>query len=103
VVGDGSRRRLAGSPVGRRCRTGSQPPDYAAEGPFTTRKQLLKGLCAAESVEGCGCRHSKEWPMTKQLKTFIDGAHVEPADGRYSDLIDPSTGEVFASAPVSGE
>ncbi|MEV4136476.1 gamma-aminobutyraldehyde dehydrogenase [Dactylosporangium sp. NPDC049742] len=41
--------------------------------------------------------------MTKQLQNFIDGAHVEPADGRYSDLIDPSTGEVFASAPVSGE
>ncbi|MFF5230363.1 gamma-aminobutyraldehyde dehydrogenase [Dactylosporangium sp. NPDC000521] len=41
--------------------------------------------------------------MTKQLQNFIDGAHVQPADGRYSDLIDPSTGEVFASAPVSGE
>jgi betaine-aldehyde dehydrogenase len=26
---------------------------------------------------------------------------VEPADGRYADLIDPSTGEAFASAPVS--
>ena len=37
------------------------------------------------------------------LRNFIDGAYVEPADGRYADLIDPSTGEVFASAPVSGE
>ncbi|HEU4349138.1 MAG TPA: gamma-aminobutyraldehyde dehydrogenase [Actinoplanes sp.] len=37
------------------------------------------------------------------LHNFIDGAAVEPADGRYADLIDPSTGEVFASAPVSGE
>ncbi|HEV8172603.1 MAG TPA: gamma-aminobutyraldehyde dehydrogenase [Actinoplanes sp.] len=37
------------------------------------------------------------------LHNFIDGAAVEPADGRYEDLIDPSTGEVFASAPVSGE
>jgi len=36
------------------------------------------------------------------LHNFIDGAAVEPADGRYADLIDPSTGEVFASAPVSG-
>src|SRR5207237_135387 len=26
----------------------------------------------------------------------------EPAGGRYEDLIDPSTGEVFAAAPVSG-
>ena len=37
------------------------------------------------------------------LHNFIDGAAAEPAEGRYSDLIDPSTGEVFASAPVSGE
>jgi betaine-aldehyde dehydrogenase len=26
-----------------------------------------------------------------------------PADGRYADLIDPSTGEVYAAAPVSGQ
>ncbi len=36
------------------------------------------------------------------LHNFIDGAAAEPADGRYADLIDPSTGEVFAAAPVSG-
>ena len=36
------------------------------------------------------------------LSNFIDGAAVEPAEGRYADLIDPSTGEVFAAAPVSG-
>ena len=37
------------------------------------------------------------------LHNFVDGAAVEPSDGRYADLIDPSTGEVFAAAPVSGE
>ena len=36
------------------------------------------------------------------LTNFIGGAAVEPVEGRYEDLIDPSTGEVFASAPVSG-
>ncbi|MEV6633266.1 gamma-aminobutyraldehyde dehydrogenase [Actinoplanes sp. NPDC051470] len=36
------------------------------------------------------------------LKNVVAGAAVEPADGRYVDLIDPATGEVFASAPVSG-
>jgi betaine-aldehyde dehydrogenase len=36
------------------------------------------------------------------LHNFIAGAAAEPADGRYADLIDPSTGEVFASTPVSG-
>jgi betaine-aldehyde dehydrogenase len=36
------------------------------------------------------------------LRNFVNGAYVEPADGGYADLVDPSTGEVFASAPVSG-
>jgi betaine-aldehyde dehydrogenase len=36
------------------------------------------------------------------LRNFVDGASVEPVDGRYADLLDPSTGEVFAAAPVSG-
>ncbi|GAA0460487.1 gamma-aminobutyraldehyde dehydrogenase [Actinoplanes capillaceus] len=37
------------------------------------------------------------------LHNLIGGEAVAPAEGRYSDLIDPSTGEVFASAPVSGD
>ncbi|WP_033339680.1 gamma-aminobutyraldehyde dehydrogenase [Catenuloplanes japonicus] len=37
------------------------------------------------------------------LRNFINGAFTDPADGRYSDLIDPTNGEVFAQAPVSGE
>ena len=37
------------------------------------------------------------------LHNFVDGAAAEPVDGRYEDLINPSTGEVFASAPISGE
>ena len=36
------------------------------------------------------------------LRNFVGGEYVELADGRYADLIDPSTGEVFATAPVSG-
>src|SRR3954468_12646466 len=35
------------------------------------------------------------------LHNFIGGAASAPAEGRYQDLIDPATGEVFASAPVS--
>src|SRR5262245_53206475 len=35
------------------------------------------------------------------LHNGIGGRAVAPVDGRYSDLIDPSTGDVFASAPVS--
>jgi betaine-aldehyde dehydrogenase len=37
------------------------------------------------------------------LHNFIGGAASAPAEGRYQDLIDPATGEVFASAPVSGK
>src|SRR5450432_287517 len=36
------------------------------------------------------------------LRNFVDGSYVDTVEGRTSDLIDPSTGEVFASAPVSG-
>ncbi|WP_213453605.1 gamma-aminobutyraldehyde dehydrogenase [Rhizomonospora bruguierae] len=36
------------------------------------------------------------------LRNFVNGDFVAPVDGGYADLIDPSTGEVFASAPVSG-
>ena len=41
--------------------------------------------------------------MARAVKNFINGELVEAADGRRSDLIDPSTGEVFASAPVSSD
>ena len=36
------------------------------------------------------------------LRNFVNGESVEAADGRTSELINPSTGQVFASAPVSG-
>ncbi|MDT5027896.1 MAG: betaine-aldehyde dehydrogenase [Micromonosporaceae bacterium] len=36
------------------------------------------------------------------LRNFVNARYVEPSDGGYADLVDPSTGEVFASAPVSG-
>ncbi len=37
-----------------------------------------------------------------ELRNFVGGEHVDAADGRPMDLVDPTTGEVFASAPVSG-
>jgi betaine-aldehyde dehydrogenase len=39
--------------------------------------------------------------MTK-LRNFIDGAYADPNDGAYADLVDPTTGEINASAPLSG-
>jgi betaine-aldehyde dehydrogenase len=36
------------------------------------------------------------------LRNFVAGEHVDGANGVIADLIDPSTGEVFGTAPVSG-
>ncbi len=36
------------------------------------------------------------------LRNFVDGGYVDSADGRSSELLDPTTGEVFATAPLSG-
>jgi betaine-aldehyde dehydrogenase len=35
------------------------------------------------------------------LRNFVDGKQVDAVDGRTAPLVDPSTGEVFAEAPVS--
>jgi betaine-aldehyde dehydrogenase len=37
----------------------------------------------------------------KRLRNFVDGAHADTANGRTTDLVDPSTGRVFATAPLS--
>ena len=39
---------------------------------------------------------------TRTLRNFVDGEHVDTADGRMSELIDPSTAQVVAQAPISG-
>ncbi|HEX2417415.1 MAG TPA: aldehyde dehydrogenase family protein, partial [Micromonosporaceae bacterium] len=38
----------------------------------------------------------------RMLRNFIDGGYQEPAEGRYADLVNPATSEVFAATPVSG-
>jgi betaine-aldehyde dehydrogenase len=38
-----------------------------------------------------------------KLQNFIDGDHRDAADGRTAPLINPSTGQEFAQAPVSGD
>ncbi|HTE72909.1 MAG TPA: aldehyde dehydrogenase family protein, partial [Actinomycetes bacterium] len=38
---------------------------------------------------------------TDVLSNFVDGKPAAAADGRTSELVDPSTGQVFAQAPVS--
>jgi betaine-aldehyde dehydrogenase len=36
------------------------------------------------------------------LQNFVGGEQVDAVEGRRAELVDPTTGEVFASAPVSG-
>lgn len=36
-----------------------------------------------------------------QLTNFIDGQHVAPKAGRYLDVVEPATGDVYAQAPDS--
>jgi betaine-aldehyde dehydrogenase len=40
--------------------------------------------------------------VARTVQNFIDGKSVDATDGRRADLIDPTTGESFGSAPVSG-
>jgi betaine-aldehyde dehydrogenase len=40
-------------------------------------------------------------PDKTQLRNFVDGEFVDPAEGGYTDVVDPATGEVYASAPRS--
>jgi betaine-aldehyde dehydrogenase len=39
----------------------------------------------------------------RTLRNFVDGEYRDPAEGKTSALINPSTGETFAHAPVSGD
>ena len=41
--------------------------------------------------------------QTKGIKNFVNGEHVDPAEGRFYDVTNPATGEVFAQAPASGK
>jgi betaine-aldehyde dehydrogenase len=38
-----------------------------------------------------------------ELRNFVNGQYVDATSGRTSDVVDPSTGEVYAQAPVAGD
>src|ERR1700691_4342470 len=49
------------------------------------------------------CRPDGGLDMTdRTLQNLVNGKFTDASDGRTSDVIDPSTGEVYAHAPVSG-
>jgi betaine-aldehyde dehydrogenase len=45
--------------------------------------------------------HSRRMSLD-QLSNFVDGSRVPAADGRTSEVVDPSTGATYAEAAVSG-
>ena len=40
---------------------------------------------------------------TERIKNFVGGEHLDPAEGRFYDLVNPATGETFAQAPMSSK
>jgi betaine-aldehyde dehydrogenase len=40
--------------------------------------------------------------MTRVIKNFVNGQQVDAADGRTTDVVNPATGEAYATAPLSG-
>ncbi|MEO3804502.1 gamma-aminobutyraldehyde dehydrogenase [Nonomuraea sp. B1E8] len=41
--------------------------------------------------------------MTTRLQNYVNGELVDAKSGRFSDIIDPCTGEAYVQAPVSGQ
>ncbi|WP_327173997.1 gamma-aminobutyraldehyde dehydrogenase [Streptomyces sp. NBC_01335] len=41
--------------------------------------------------------------MSTTFRNYIDGASVDAADGRTLDVVDPTTGDVYATSPLSGQ
>jgi len=39
--------------------------------------------------------------VTRTLRNFVDGEHVDPVEGRSEPIINPATGEQIATAPLS--
>src|ERR1700761_8407974 len=46
-------------------------------------------------------RHQEAGRTQETLRNFVNGKYTDPRDGQYSDVVDPSTGEPYAKAPVS--
>jgi len=40
--------------------------------------------------------------VTDRIRNFVGGMPSDPASGRFSEIVDPSTGEAYATAPLSG-
>lgn len=39
----------------------------------------------------------------RRLRNYIDGEFRDAADGRTTEVVNPATGEAYATAPLSGQ
>ena len=81
-----SRARRSAATVRRRRPRGS----LGSRGRLSARAGTTKGGTVAATA-------------TRTLKNFVNGEYVEPESGRYSDVVNPATGETYAQAPISSE
>src|SRR5690349_1813499 len=51
----------------------------------------------------CGVANVCTMSEKRTVQNFVNGEHVDAKSGRRLDLIDPTTGEVFGTAPLSAQ
>src|ERR671912_277866 len=54
-------------------------------------------------MDGTAGKEIRMQTETKRVKNFVGGEQVDPSDGRFYDVVNPSTGEAYAQAPASGK
>src|SRR6478735_8878008 len=78
----------------------SRPPWPLSGGRRYHRAPRRPGLRGGGTVRFLGPLEVDVSP--RALKNLVGGAASDAADGATLDVVDPSTGEVFATAPLSG-
>src|SRR3954452_9632224 len=100
-----SRDRGPGSSVTSRRSCGSDPADVSTSVIAASQYDCFRARRTAQRLYPLtsGADPGGVLGVTEklELRNFVGGEHVDATDGRRSDLVDPATGEVFATAPVS--
>ena len=87
----------------------TNPQDPRPADPFRTAADQCSAVVErfpvdnrkAEDTANHTSRGMKDQPM-KAFRNFVNGTHADAADGRTTPVVNPATGEAYASAPLSG-
>src|SRR6195952_503904 len=63
---------------------------------------LESSATASDSEVRCGREREDMSSELRALRNFVNGDFADAADGATSEVINPSTGQAYATAPVSG-